>query len=77
MNIDRHFHRVVTITHNCVIIATTVNPATSVCASHSLCLGAAAGAICVVFVYWLTGCLFVCAYCMCIWYGQDVSNREY
>ena len=51
MNIERHFHHVVTITHNCVIVATTINPATSVHASHSRCLGAAVGMICVVFVY--------------------------
>ena len=57
MTIDRHFHDVVTITHNCcVIVATTVNRATSVRASHSPCLGATVGMICVVFVYWLTGC---------------------
>ena len=77
MNIDRHFHHVVTITHNCVIVATTVNPATSVRASHSPCLGATVGMICVVFVYWLTGCCICLCICMCIWHGQDVSNREY
>ena len=62
MNIDRHFHDVVTITHNCAVVATTVNPATIVRASHSLCLGAVVGIICMAFVYWLTGCLFVCAF---------------
>ena len=56
MNVDRHFHHVVTITHNCVIVATSVG------ASHSPCLGATVGMICVVFVYWLTGCLFVCVF---------------
>ena len=66
-NIEIHFHHVVTITHNCVIVATTVNPA--VRAFHSPCLGATVGMICVVFVYWLTGCLFVCAFA-CV-FGMD------
>ena len=67
MNIDRHFHDVVTITHNCVTVATTAaNPAASVRASPSPCLGATVGMICVVIVYWLTGCFICLCICMCI-----------
>ena len=55
MNIERHFHHIVMITRNCAVAA-------AVRASHSRCLGATVGMICVVFVYWLTGCLFVCAF---------------
>ena len=64
VSIESYFHHVVTITHNCVIAAATVNPATSVRASHFLCLGAAVGMAGIdVLVDRLLICLCIC---MCI-----------
>ena len=74
MNIDRHFHAVVTITHNCVVVTVI---AASVRASHSRYLGATVGVIWLVFVYWLTGCFICLCICTCIWYAQDVSDSEF
>ena len=57
MNIDGHFHHVVTITHNCSVGAATA----SVRASHSPpwcgCWDDLSG-VCIL----LPGCLFVCAF---------------
>ena len=70
MNVERHFQDVVTITHHCaVVVATTVNAATAVRVSHSPCLGAAVGMIWLLFVCWLTDCLFACAFA-CV-FGMD------
>ena len=68
--VEIHFHHVITTTHNCVVVATAA--ATSVRTSHPPSLGAAVvGMICLVFVFWLTGCLFVCAfaYVCLVWTG--------
>ena len=58
MSVEIHLHDAITITHNCSAVAS----AATVRVTHSPCLGAAVGMIFMVFVYWLTGCLFVCAF---------------
>jgi len=70
VNIDRHFHHVVTITHNRAVVAVAVAAADSaVRASHSRRPGAGIGMVYLVLVFWLCGCLFVCAFA-CV-FGMD------
>ena len=68
MNIEIHFHHVVTITHNCVVVAVAA-VAASARASHSPRPDAGVWMICLVLVFWLCGCLFVCAFA-CV-FGMD------
>ena len=67
MKIEIHFHHVVTITHNCAVVAVAV--AATARASHFPRPGAAVWMICLVLMFWLCGCVFVCAFA-CV-FGMD------
>ena len=71
MKIEIHFHHVVTITHNCAAAVVVAAASASARASHSRRPDAGVWMTCLVLLFWLCGCLFVC-----IWYGQLVSNCE-